>query len=145
MQNDQHASDVGRAYGSEHDTCHMYQEHFSHIPDLKTFSITDNWLSTINVQMAMSVHKQHSTSQLCKSRDKHKNSHMREIHKTECCRRPPHSFPTPTNSNDCKDFSQLITYHKEQFTSGFFENVLVILHLCLSFYLLMRHTFQNIE
>jgi len=31
----------GRAYGSEHDTCHMYQEHFSHIPDQKTFFTMD--------------------------------------------------------------------------------------------------------
>ena len=137
----------GRAYGSEHDTCHMYQEHFSHIPDRKTISTTDKWLRencTINVQMNMGVHKQHSTSQLCKSRDKHKNSHMREIHRTQCCRSPPYSFSAPTNSNDCKDFSQLITYHKEHFTS-FFENMLVILHSCLSFYLLMRHTFQDME
>lgn len=138
----------GRAYGSEHDTCHMYQKHFSHIPDRKTFSTTDKRLrenSTINVQMTMSVHKQHSTSQLCKSRDKHKNSHIREIHRTWCCRSPPYSSSTRTNSNNCKDFSQLITYHKEHFRSGFFKNVLVILNLCLSFYLLMRHTFQDTE
>lgn len=74
-----------------------------------------------------------------------KNSHLREIHMTQCCRSPPFSFSTPTNSNDCKDFSQLITYHKEHFTSGFFENVLVIRHSCLSFYLLMRHTFQDMK
>jgi hypothetical protein len=126
----------------------MYQVHFSHTPDRKTFSTTEKRLrenGMIDVQMTMGVHKQHSTSQLCKSRDEHKNSHMRESHRTQCCRNPPYSFSTPTNSNDCKDFSQLITYHKEHFTSGFFENVLVILYLCLSFYLLMRHTFQDME
>jgi hypothetical protein len=55
----------GRAYGSEHNTRHMYQEHFSHIPDQKTFSTTDKWLtenSTINMQMTMGVHKQHLSS-----------------------------------------------------------------------------------
>jgi predicted transglutaminase-like cysteine proteinase len=66
----------GRAYGSEHDTCHRYQEHFSDIPDRKTFSTTDKRLrenNTINVQMNMGVHKHHSTSQLYKFRHKHKN------------------------------------------------------------------------
>lgn len=93
------------------------------------------WVYTNIIQHLSSTNSDTST----------RTGHMREIHRTQCCRSPPYSFSTPTNSNDCKDFSQLITYHKEHFTSGFFENVLVILHLCVSFYLLMRHTFQDKE